>query len=74
MAASLLALVRGIAIAADTIFQKTLAHGVVLQTPFGKQVSVSGEDYLYVAELCVSELSDALNAGFCQCLQKIPPS
>ena len=30
---------------------------------------MSGEDYLCIAELCVSELRDA---GFC--LQKIPPS
>ena len=37
MAASLLALIRGIAI-------KTLAHGILLHAPFGKQVFVSGED------------------------------
>ena len=51
------ALVRGIAIplCKYTFFQKTLAHGVVLHAPFGKQVSVSGKDYLCVAELCVSE-------------------
>ena len=29
---------------------------VVLHAPFQKQVSVSGEDYLCVTELCVSEL------------------
>ena len=69
MAASLLALVSGITISIIIMqaviaaqlyvvifFQKTLAHGVVLQIPFGKQVSVSGKDYLCVAELCVSEL------------------
>ena len=39
-----------------TVFQKTIAHGIVLHTPFGKQVSVSGEDYLCGAEACVSEL------------------
>ena len=39
-----------------TLFQKTIAHGIVLHAPFGKQVSVSGKDYLCVAELCVSEL------------------
>ena len=38
---------------ASTLFQDTLAHGVVLNAPFGKQVSVSGKDYLCVAELCV---------------------
>ena len=70
MAASLLALVRGIAISIIIIYYAssysiqllcgklayTLAHGIVLHAPFGKQVSVSGEDYLCVAELCVSEL------------------
>ena len=55
MAASLLALVRGIAIpiiimqaviacscyvVSQHTFQKTLAHGIVLHAPFGKQVSV----------------------------------
>ena len=34
-----------------------IVHGIVLRAPFGKQVSVSGEDYLCVAELCVSETS-----------------
>ena len=71
MAASPLTLVRGIAISTISMqaviagvmwqasiphfFQKTLAHGIVLHTLFGKQVSVSGEDYLCIAELCVSE-------------------
>ena len=71
MAASLLTLVRGIAIStiimqaviAAVMWQASIsssrrllhAHGIVLHTPFLKQVSVSGEDYLCVAELCVSE-------------------
>ena len=68
MAASLLALVRGTIIIVQEVIAavlcklayllayllETLAHGVVLHAPFGKQVSVSGEDYLCVAELCVS--------------------
>ena len=69
MAASLLTLVRGIAI--STIFMQAVVAAVMWQasipssrrlllmaschTPFGKQVSVSSEDYLCVAELCVSE-------------------
>ena len=32
---------------------RRLAHGFVLHAPFGKQVSVSGEDYLCAAELCL---------------------
>ena len=55
MAASLLALLRGhinnassySSCSEHTFFQKTIAQ------PFGKQVSVSGEDYLCVAELRV---------------------
>ena len=39
-----------------TFFQDTPAHSVVLHTPFGNQVTVSGEDFLCIAELCVSEL------------------
>ena len=69
MAASLLALVRGIVISIiimQAVIAAQLLCGklayllpedscscIVLHTPFGKQVSVSGED---VAELCVSEL------------------
>ena len=61
MAASLLAPVRGIAISIiilqtviavmwyASISSSSLVHGVVLYTLFGKQVSVSGEDYLCVA-------------------------
>ena len=43
-------------IAAVLWYQETLAQGVVLHAPFRKKVSVSGEDYLCIAELCVSEI------------------